>query len=84
MPVIVQYLFSVYTNYCTQRLLQIQPYKPSWAQKHFLTTDVSCKTKYFWKQLLKKFVVDIFTLLLAPFASKLVNYSRLDESLNYV
>ena len=34
------------------------------------------------KKLIKKLVVDIFTLLLADFAPKLVNYSRHSESLN--
>ena len=32
--------------------------------------------KIFWEKLFQKFVVYIFTLLLAPFASKLVNYWR--------
>ena len=47
----------------------------------FLTADRSCTTKYFWK-ILYKMVAHIFTLLLAPFASKSVNYSRYSESLN--
>ena len=38
--------------------------------------------KIFLEKLLYKFVVHIFTLLLAPFVSKLVNYSRHSESLN--
>ena len=38
--------------------------------------------KIFLKNLFKKFVDHIFTLLLAPFSSKLVNYSRHSESLN--
>ena len=38
--------------------------------------------KIFLKKLLQKIVVHIFTLLLAPFASKLVNFSRQSESLN--
>ena len=38
--------------------------------------------KIFLKKLLKQFVANIFTLLLAPFASLLVNYSQHSESLN--
>ena len=41
-----------------------------------------CK-KIFVKKLIKKFVVHIFTRLLAPFG-KLVNYSRHSEALKYV
>ena len=41
-------------------------------------------TKTFLKKLLQKFVLDIFTLLLASFAPKLVNYSRHRDSLRYV
>jgi len=37
--------------------------------------------KIFLKKLLFKFVDHVFTLLLTPFASKLVNYSRRSESL---
>ena len=37
--------------------------------------------KVFLKKILQPFVVHIFTLLLAPFASKSVNYSLLIESL---
>ena len=48
----------------------------------FLTATHSCTAKYFWKKLCKKFVVHIFTLLLASFAFNLVNYSRHSESLN--
>ena len=40
--------------------------------------------KIFLKKLSKKFIVLIFTLLLAPFAPKFVNYSRHSESLKYV
>ena len=45
--------------------------KPSGAQhtyvlNEFSTADCSCTTKYFWKNVLQKFVVYIFTLLLAP------------------
>ena len=36
----------------------------------------------FLKKILQKLIAHIFTLLLAPFASKLVNYSRPIESLN--
>ena len=39
--------------------------------------------KSIWKKLLWKFEAHIFTLLLAPFTSKLVNYSRHGESLNF-
>ena len=38
--------------------------------------------KIFLKKVIYKSVVHIFTLLLTPFASKLVNYSRHSESLN--
>ena len=38
-------------------------------------------SKIFLKKLLEKFVFHTFMLLLAPFASKLVNYSRHRESL---
>ena len=38
----------------------------------------------FLKKLFQKLVVHIFALLLAPFVSKLVNYSRHSESLKYV
>ena len=41
----------------------------------FLTAHSSYTTKYF--------VAHIFTILLAPFASKLVNYSRHSETLNF-
>ena len=41
----------------------------------FLTADHPCTTKYFWKNLYK-LVAHIFMLLLAPFTSKLANYSR--------
>ena len=37
----------------------------------------------FFAKLLEKYVGHIFTLLLAPFASKLVNYSRHSETLNF-
>ena len=37
--------------------------------------------KIFLKKLLFKFVDHVFTLLLTPFVSKLVNYSRRSESL---
>ena len=40
--------------------------------------------KIFLKKLLWKVVVDIFKLLLAHFAPKLVNYSRHNDSLKYV
>ena len=40
--------------------------------------------KILLKRLLQKLVAHIFTLLLAPFASKLVNYSRHGESLKNV
>ena len=50
----------------------------------FLTADRSCTKKIFLKKLLQKFVVHIFTLLLAHFMSKLqlVNYASRGESLN--
>ena len=38
--------------------------------------------KIFLKKVLRKLAVHIFTFLLAPFTSKLVNYSRHSESLN--
>ena len=41
-------------------------------------------SKIFLKELLRKKVVHIFTLLLAPFASKLINYSRHSKSLKNV
>ena len=50
----------------------------------YLTADRSCTTKHFWKNSKKKLVAHIFTLLLAPFAFKLVHYSRHNESLNNV
>ena len=40
--------------------------------------------KIFLEKLWYKFLVHIFTLLLAPFTSNLVNYSRHSESLKYV
>ena len=43
--------------------------------------DKVCTTKCFLQKLLKKFVVHIFTLLVAPFSSKLVNYSKHSKSL---
>ena len=49
----------------------------------FLTADRSCATKQFWKKLLQKSLAHIFTLLLTPFVSKLVNYSRCSETLNF-
>ena len=48
----------------------------------FSTADCSCTTKHFLTKLLKKFVVHIFTLLLAHFTSNLVNYYRHSETLN--
>ena len=50
----------------------------------FLTAKLLSTTKYFSKKLLKKLVTHNFMLLLAPFASKLVNYSRHSESLRNV
>ena len=38
--------------------------------------------KIFFEKFLQKFVVHIFTILLAPFASKLVTYSRHSQSSN--
>ena len=40
--------------------------------------------KIFLEKLLQKFVLHLFTLLLAPFTPKLVYYSRHSESLKYV
>ena len=48
----------------------------------YLTGDCSCIKKIFLKKLLWRFVVHISTILLAPFASKLVNFSRQGESFN--
>ena len=52
----------------------------------FLTTDRSCNctTKYFCKNFFRKFVVHIFTLLLAPFTSKSVTHLRQSGSLKHV
>ena len=48
----------------------------------FLTADRSCTTIFFNK-LLQKLIAHILTLLLATFASKLINYSRHSEILNF-
>ena len=50
----------------------------------FLTVVCSCTPKYFWKKLLQKFVILIFTLFLAPFAPKSFNYLRHSDSLKFV
>ena len=49
----------------------------------YLTADRSCTTQYFGKKILLKLVAHIFTLILAPFAFKMVNYVRHSESLKY-
>ena len=46
----------------------------------FLTADRSCSETNILKQ---KLIAHIFTLLLAPFASKLVHYSSHSETLNF-
>ena len=67
--------------------VQIQPKKPVRGityvstERIFDSRPFMCK-KTFLKKLLQKLVVHIFTLLLAHFASKSVNYSRHSESLN--
>ena len=48
----------------------------------FFPADSSCIKKIFLSEISKKLVAYIFTLLLAPFASKSVNVSRRSESLN--
>ena len=49
---------------------------------NILATDHSCTIKYFWN-ILQKLVAHIFTLLLAHFAFKLVNYSNHSKILNF-
>ena len=56
---------------CTDRIFDSRPF-------NFMNN------KIFLKKLLYKILAYIFTLLLAPFASKLVNYSRHSESLKNV
>ena len=53
---------------------------------HVLIEFLTIRRSYTKKNLVKlllKFVAHIFTLLLAPFWSKLVNHSRHSESLNF-
>ena len=58
--------------------------KPSVCTEHIFDSRPFMYIKIFLKDLLQNIVVHIFTLLLAPFTPKLVNYSRHSESLKYV
>ena len=51
--------------------------------EQFFDSRLFISTKIFLKKLLWKFVLHIFTLLLASFTAKLFNYSRHSESLKY-
>ena len=57
--------------------------KPSGTERIF-DRRLLMYNKIFLEKLLQIFVVHILTLLLAPFAPKLVNYSRHSEFLKYV
>ena len=65
-------------NICTYVMIQWTNF-----DRRLLTYKKIFLKKYLKKVVLSKFVFQIFTLLLAPFASKLVNYSQHIESLNH-
>ena len=59
----------LHTNACTERIFNSRPF---------------VYKKIFLKKLLQKLLAHIFTLLLAPFASKLINHLRHSESLKNI
>ena len=79
-------MFQCTSNFfvdCTARQKHESTFLHTYVMNEFLTADRSCTTKYFWKKILQKLVAHIFMLLFAPFDSKLVNYSRRSETLNF-
>ena len=71
--------FSIHTVNTTR----ITPFSAYVCTELIFDSQLFLCIKIFLKIVLRKLAVHIFTFLLAPFTSKLVNYSRHSETLNF-